>query len=263
MNNKDQEIVRLLESGHNYTDIQLALKVSPSRISKVKKQFIKEQDALGSLPAIQNSSKFNGSNINSSPGSSTVGFSKENGSKTVDDQPSTEIKMRKRTLLPNSEDANGQNAGLNSIKTIEEIWIEKKRVENEERALVLKERELNLLEDQLKLKKEEAEKMMTAFVNRLRSVIFDYELEDLSENQVQVLKAEATTLREECKSLTFRNDDANVKSLIDTLLLSMLEFFNNVRSKMVNNKIEGPLYYHMGKLFNVRETFMRSNHFLR
>lgn len=215
MNDKNQQIRKMLEAGMSYSQIQMELKVSPTRISMVKSAMPKGKrpNSIGIHPG------------NSSENSRRSTFSDQNMDNFDSETPE---KIVKHNYLHESD----------KQYYLEELKLEKKRLENEEISNRIRESELKLQEEQMQIQKQEAEKPWKLLLFRLKSLIEGYEITKLQFYEVINKLNEAKSLENDYRAIFFTENKKFEGTVVASSLADLINLFEKIKKNLQSNPLK-------------------------
>lgn len=240
MNDKDQQIRKMLEAGISYSQIQRELKVSPTRISIVKSALPKGKQPNGTI----HSGNSSGNSRNSSGNSSSGYNSDQNYHDNSSDKP--EILSRRDLLHEFSEQSRS-----------EMIELEKKRLENEELSIRMKEKELKLHEEQLQFQIHEAERPKRMLVSRLKMLLDGYDIAKLSYPDLIDKLGEANSLLNDYKFLFLSEHKPFEGTNIAEGLGELISLFEKIANDWRSDRVKSVEFVHKVDLLIIKNKLIR------
>lgn len=230
-NEKDKQIVELLKEGKSFSQIKNILHVSPNKISTISKTYsIKnstiDSDIITTTDNI-NSDKENNHNIYSI--NSDENINKNNQNLALQNQINENI-MNKNYKYQHSIEKG--KIDLERIKLANELKINLEKIEIEKKALKLKEKELNLLENSQLIEKDKYQKKELTLIFKFQDHLKKY--------------TNSTWPFQE-----FEDYYNETESLIEIIIEHC--FINNIESK--NLKILSILFYLLNDIGKILENY--------
>jgi len=219
MNDKDQQIIQMLEAGCTFKEIQQELHVSPSRISRVKKenQIGKSSNETMVEPNTSSESSEISSDINENP--------------IIPDMDGSSFGSK----LPETVAKSSAELEFERQKHQDLQENEKRKRENEEETNRIRERELHLQEQQLQMQKKEAEKPKKLLLSRLIQLRDGYDIYGLKYNEVVSFLQEATQLKKDFHSQYFIDNTTFDGKIYETTIDSLINLFSKIKKELEKN----------------------------
>lgn len=216
MNQKDQEIIKKLKDGLTFQEIQQELHVSPTRISIVKKAW-----------------RLTNHNQNNRSDDGNGSESSENGSTATETE--SILEAREKNVGSETPEMIAERLFQRKIeqeKYLEQLAIDKRKLEIDEEANKIRKKELQLQEEHLQVQKLEAEKPKKLLLSRLIQIMDGYEIDKLNYSEVVSFLKESTLLKREFQSQYYLDNKIFTGTIYEKTLNSLLELFTEIKQEL-------------------------------
>jgi len=223
MTEKEQQIIELLRQGKSYLYIQSVVKVSPSKIANVKKNYIENGSEFTEDTTATTTMLLATTSVNTGSSDTTTENYIESQNNLINNLKN-KLTMNTDEIFEDDDLDYSEKGALEKIKLKMAHDLALKKLEREDEEISLRKRELRLKEEQASSEKRKTEKQGRSLIFRFRKLAEKVENGEWTYGEIDKCSEKATELKEAIEEYCFEND-------IDTDELSVLVILNKLESE--------------------------------